>query len=256
MMWASTGTLLLLAGCGGGGSSINTGPATGQSSPGGIWQGIESVSGRPVTGIVDESGNFQFVRSDDLQYVGTATVSGTSLAANMDGILPLGYAFNDSSHHGTGTVKGTITARTSIQSNTTFTTDNNTPSAGTLNLTFDTSYNRASALATIAGNFVDAVNKTSTAVLSIDSNGVMFSQDSVSGCVLNGSVSILNASYNAYKVQFNYASCTGDLSALNGVQFSGFATLNNSLSPETLLVAGIGASGNLKYSQVLRLNRN
>jgi len=58
----------------------------------------------------------------------------------------------------------------------------------------------------------------------VGSNGGLFSQDSVSGCVLNGTVSVINASYNAYKIQFDYASCTGQAAALNGIQFSGLAT--------------------------------
>jgi hypothetical protein len=249
----AAGTLFLLAGCGGGGSGLSGG---GNPNPtgtaGGIWRGTESVSKLSVIGIVDESGQFQFVRSDGVQYVGTATVNGTSLTANLEGIVPLGFTFGDGSHHGTGSLTGTLDPRKTITSTTKFTTDFNNSDSGTLNLTFDPLYDRASSLTTVSGNFVNAAG---SAVVTVGTNGAIFSQDANTGCVLNGSISIINATYNAYKVQFDYASCVGTTAALNGVQFTGLAMLDNTVPPEQIVAAATGQSGNTKYSVVLRFNR-
>jgi hypothetical protein len=251
MIVAAATTAFVLAGCGGGSTvGNNTGPNS--ASPGGIWRGTESVSGLQVTGLVDESGNFHFLRADGVQYVGTASVSGTSLSASVEGFVPLGFTFPDGSSHGTGTISGTLDTRKSLSANTQFKTDNNNTSTGTLNLTFDTLYNRASSLTTLSGNFTNASNQ---AVVTVNSNGSLFSQDAASGCVLNGTASIINATYNAYKVQFDYANCIGQASALNGVQFSGLAMLDNSVVPERIVIGVTGQSGNVKYSVVLQLNR-
>jgi hypothetical protein len=104
----------------------------------------------------------------------------------------------------------------------------------------------------ISGNFVNAAG---SAVVTVGTNGSIFSQDANSGCVLNGSVTIINASYNAYKVQFDYANCVGQAAALNGVQFTGLAMLDNTVPPEQIVAAATGQSGNTKYSVVVRLNR-
>jgi hypothetical protein len=205
-----------------------------------------------VTGIVDESGNFNFVRGDGVQYVGVASVLGLSLTANIEGIVPPGFAFPDGSGHGTGTITATIQARQTISASTKFQTDLGSVSTGTLNLTFDTLYNRPSSLTTLSGNFTNAANSV---VVTVGSNGALFSQDSVSGCVLNGTASVINATFNAYKVTFNYANCVGQASALNGVQFSGLATLDNTVVPERIVGGVTGQSGNIKYSVVLQLNR-
>jgi hypothetical protein len=188
-----------------------------------------------------------------VQYVGTASVSATNgVSANFEGFTPLGYQFSDGSTHGTGSVSGPLQERTSMTLTTTFKTDAGSTSNGTLDLTFDSQYNRSSALTTISGNFV---NPKSGAVVTVSSNGTVFSQDAASGCVLNGTVSIINASYNAYRVQFSYASCTGASAALNGVQFSGLATLENSVSPEQAIVGVTGQSGNVKLAVVYDLTR-
>jgi hypothetical protein len=243
--------LSLLAGCGG--STVGNNPGSTNATPGGIWRGNESVSGLQVVGLVDENGNFNFVRADGVQYVGGATVSGTSLKANVEGIVPRGYQFPDGSGHGTGTISGTIQARQSLAANTSFKTDAGNTSTGTLNLTFDAVYNRTSSLTTLSGNFTVA---GTSVVVTVGSNGSLFSQDPASGCVLNGNASIINATYNLYKIQFDYASCVGQAAAFNGVQFSGMATLDSTASPEQIIMAATGTSGNIRYSLVLRLNRS
>jgi hypothetical protein len=228
-------------------------PPAAKASPGGIWRGTDSISGFPVIGIVDESGDFQFIRTDNVQYTGTASVSTTnSVSASFEGFTPLGYQFADGSAHGAGTVTGPLQERMSMSLTTTFKTDKGTTSNGTLDLTFDTQYNRSSSLTTISGNFKNGQNG---AVVTVGSNGSIFSQDAASGCVLNGTVSVIDASYNAYRVQFSYASCTGESAALNAVQFSGLATLDNAVSPEQAVVGVTGQSGNTKLAVVYDLVR-
>jgi hypothetical protein len=84
----------------------------------------------------------------------------------------------------------------------------------------------------------------------------VFAQNPSNGCVLNGTVSIINASYNAYRVQYSYASCQGQEAVLNGVQFGGLATLDNTASPERAIVGVTGQSGGTKYAIVSVLNRS
>jgi len=203
-----------------------------------------------VIGLIDEAGEFHFIQSDNVQYVGTATVSGNSINAIFDGFTQIGTAFADQTTHGTGTVSGSIQQRSSLTLNTQFTTDGGTSASGTLNLTFDTLYNRASSLAAIAGNY-----SSNGEVVTVDSNGNVFAQDPTSGCVTNGTVSIINASYNAYKVQFSYADCAGQYSVLNGLTFSGMATLDNTRSPETAIIGVTAQSGNNRLAAVLQLTR-
>src|SRR6185437_15206022 len=250
----------LLTACGGGGGSSNTstGGNTGGStptnaSPCGIWRGTDTISGLQVIGLVDEAGEFHFMRSDEAQYVGTASVSGTSVTSSFDGYAPLGTSFTDGSTHGTGSVSGTVTARTSLSLNSQFKTDSGSSSSGTLDLTFDTLYNRASALATIAGNFT---NPQTNVVVTVNSDGSVFSQDPTTGCVLNGTVSIINASYNAYRITFAYASCTGAGAVLNGVQFTGLGTLDNTVTPERAILCVTGTSSGTTYALVFQLNRS
>src|ERR1700716_1108994 len=113
----AAGVAFLLTSCGGS-STVGGGPPPSSTSPGGIWHGTESVSGLQVTGLVDESGNFHFLRGDGVQYVGAATVSAASLTANLEGIVPVGFVFADGSHHGTGSITATLQARKTITAST------------------------------------------------------------------------------------------------------------------------------------------
>lgn len=241
--------------CGGGGSSSDSGTTTttANASPGGIWRGTESVTGLEILGLITESGKFHFIRADGVQYVGTASTSGSSISANFEGFTPFGMSWSDGSTHGTGSTSGTIQARSSITGTTQFRTDAGTATNGTGNLTFDALYDRASSLETLSGNFMDS---TTGVVVTVNSNGSAFAQNPATGCVMNRSVSIINASYNAYRVEFSYASCHGQAAALNGVQFSGIATLDNTVSPERGVVGVTGQSGGTRYAVVSTLTRS
>jgi hypothetical protein len=245
--------LALLASCGGGGGyggGNNSTPPN--ASPGGIWMGTDSITGLAVEGIIDEGGEGHFIRSDGVQYIGTAITSGNSFSANVDAYTALGTTFPDGSSHATGTVTGTIDERVSITADTNFTTDKGTVTNGTLNLTFSQLYNQPSSLAAIAGNYTDVASGTA---VSVDASGVISAQDANTGCVINGNVTLIDAAYNAYGVQVSYANCLGTAAVLNGATLTGLAALDTSSNPVQVIAGVSGTNGGVTYAIVYTLNR-
>ena len=232
------GLFVLLSACGGGGGyhSAMTTPIA-NASPGGIWNGTDSSTGLTVQGLVTETGRFEFIRSDGAQFIGTVNVSNFSLSGTVTGFTPIGTTFADGSTSGTGTLTGSVAARTSMAVIIAFTTSKGTTTTIGLPLLFDPLYNVTSSLATIAGNYTES--GTGTAV-SVSASGAVFAQEMTTGCVVNGTVSIIDATYNAYDVSYTYANCTGAYTVLNGVTATGLATLDTALSPAQAI---IGISG-------------
>lgn len=243
-------SLLSLAACGGGSSSSDPPPTTNQSV-GGIWTSQYTVTSGTNNGdvinaqaIVDEQGDFYFLAVNNTNGCaslgfGQASVSGSAVTATSDwGLVTWttvnGVAANcvepDGSTAGTGSITGTVAQRSSLTLTETDTTSNGTMSSPTTTTwTYNSSYSQASSLATIAGNYTDG-----SATMSIDSNGVIFEQDS-NGCVLNGQVSIPAAAYNAYTFSLSFNGCPN---VPNGTTASGIATFDSTQSPNQL-VAGI-----------------
>lgn len=242
----------LVCDCGGGPyTRSGGGGGPNNASVGGIWTGTDPVSQLALTGLIDEAGAFHFIRSDGAQYVGRATTNGMAVGSSFDGYTVQGQAFPDGSRHGTGQLNGTVAERSSITATFQFTTDAGTTSNGTLNLTFSSTYDVPSALGTIAGNYTDPASGD---VYSITSSGAVTWQDATTGCVGNGTVTIIDASFNLYQFNFDMANCTGSAAVFNGVQFTGFATLNSALSPPQIVAAATGTGAGVTYSLTLTLN--
>jgi hypothetical protein len=243
----------LVCDCGGGPYTRSGGGGGGGSNAlvGGIWTGTDPVSQLALTGLIDEAGVFRFIRGDGVQYVGTATTNGMTVTSSFNGYTAHGQTFPDGSRHGTGQLNGTITERSSITATFQFTTDTGTTSNGTLSLTFSSSYDVPSALGAIAGNYTDP---TSGDVYSITSAGAVTWQDATTGCMGNGTITIIDATYNLYQFDFDMANCTGSAVVFNGTQFTGFATLDSSLSPAQLVAAATGTGAGVTYSLTLTLN--
>jgi hypothetical protein len=242
---------VLAAGC----NSSDTGSGSGSTgstnaSATGVWTGNDTTSGLTVTAIINAAGQATFIRSDGVQFTGTADVSASTLAVSVNGYSNFPTTFADGSNHGIGTLNGSVTTASTISATLTFTTDGNTAIAGNWSLSYASIATDASSTGAISGNYTD--NSTG-AVLSINTNGVMTSQ-AASGCVLNGSVSTSDSSHNIYEVAYSYANCTGGDAALNGVQFTGLATLNSAQSPALLLMAVAGASTTAEYGIVSTLS--
>ena len=231
--------LLLLVGLqscndGGSGNSGSGGGAGVNASPGGIWNGNDPYTGDALIGIVTESGEFTFIRSDSTQYVGTVTTSGNDIAGTYTAVAPPGTSFTDGSTYATGTIAGTIKARSAISVTVTFTTANGTNlGSKTLSLTFNPLYDTGSSLSAISGNYLDP---TDNSIISVSASGVVFSQDATTGCVINGQVSIIDASYNAYQISYTFADCLGTAAYLNGTTATGLGVLDTAVSPITAYV--------------------
>jgi hypothetical protein len=241
----------LLASCDewGSGSSSST-----NVDPGGIWTGVDTVGGgEQMVGIVTEDGQANFIDQNGIQYVGTIDMSGDTFTVNIQGYAPFGSTFSDGSTHGTGTATGTITARQSISGTTTFTTDAGTTTTGALTLTFNALYNVPSSLATIAGSYTD---QATGSVVTISSDGTIFSQNPATGCVINGTASIINASYNAYGFQIEYANCKGVYAKLNGIPLAGLGLFDNTASPAAIIAGGTSSSGGVNYGIAYELNQS
>jgi hypothetical protein len=242
-------TLLGLFGaCGGGGGGggapvVAQMPPPTNASPGGIWNGTDSASSLAVVGIITEAGQLYLIRSDGAQFTGTASVSGTTVSGDLLGFAPFGATFADGSNHGTGTLSGTVTERSTLNLVIVFTTSAGTATTSTLPMSFNATYNNASSLATIAGTFT-AVDGT---VVTVSAGGSVTGQNAANGCVINGLISVINPSYNAYGVSYSFASCTGQYAVLNGVTETGLGTLNTVALP---VQATIGVSATVGTQMV------
>ena len=251
-----TGTLAIAAALAAGCNSTDTGSGSGSTtttnaSATGVWSGTDSTNDLTVTAIINAAGQATFIRSDGVQFVGTADVSANNLAVTVDGYTNFPAAFADGSIHGIGTVMGTVTTASTLTATLSFTTDGNTAIAGTWSLSYLAISGDASSTGAISGNYTDS---TTGAVLSITSSGVMSSQDTSTGCMLNGSVSTADSSHNVYEVAYSYENCAGSYAVLNSVQFTGLATLNIAQSPSQLVIAVAGSSNTAKYGIVSTLN--
>jgi hypothetical protein len=228
------------------GSSTTT-----NASATGVWSGTDSVSGLSVTAFINSGGQATFIRGDGAQFVGSAQVSGDTLAVTVDGYSDFPAAFSDGSTYGLGTLSGTVTTGSTITATLSFTTNDGTAIGGSWSLTFQSQSNSGSSTSAVSANYTDAVTG---AVLSITSNGDMTEQNASNGCVLNGSISTGDTSQDIYEVAYSFGNCTGTYAVLNGVQFTGLASLNTSVSPAQLVMGVTGASSTSKYAIISTLN--
>jgi hypothetical protein len=230
--------LLLLAGCGKGGST----PSSTDAKVGGLWTGTLTVNGVDYTAsaISSESGEWELLETDSAsgfgaQYWGMISAAGDQLSGSFSGaVLDQANSFSDGSTRGTGTVSGTVNERSSIAATLSFTTSLGTATTGQLTLTYDSSYEQLSSLATIAGNYTNTASP-GTDVLSIDDAGVLSYTDPLTTqCTAAGTVTVLDSSYSVYGAEMTFSNCAGAYSVLNGVSIQGLASVDTSTSPRSL----------------------
>lgn len=241
-----------LVACGGGGGGSGSGsPPPPNASAGGLWVGT-LTDGTGVVAIVAENGDFHVLQEDGVQHFGTVTTSQSSVSSSFVGVTLIGTTFPDGATHGTGTLTGTVQERVRLSATSSFRTSAGTNSSTGVTLDYDPLHERDSSLAAVAGNYQDFATGS---IVSIDANGSAFTQDPLTGCVTNGTLSIIDSRFNVYRVQYSYSSCQGAFAVLNGVNFRGLATLDNTTPPEALIIFATGVVGTDGYGDVHLLLR-
>jgi len=238
--------LLLLSACGGGKMT----PVS-DSTLGGLWTGTLTVNGVAHTAYAmsAETGELALLENDTAsgfgaQYWGTISASTDQLSGSVNGaVLDQALPFSDGSFRGTGTVSGTIHQRSSITATIAFTTSLGTAISGQLSLAYDSSYEQASSLATISGNYTN-VKTPGTDVLSISSAGdLTYTDPLTTQCMATGTVSIVNASYSVYAGELTFSNCNNAYAYLNGVSVQGLGNVDPGTSPKPLLFLMHGMVG-------------
>lgn len=214
--------------------------------------------------LIDGSGDFDIIRTgclspnfesgcsstspaDLAQFVGTAAASGTNFpTSNLQGFEPTGGAtFSDGSTHGSGSVGGTVSAAVSVNANYTFTTDSNTSYTGSLSLSYSAQSTTGSSISAIGTSFTDPTDAATTLAIN-NATGAVTGQinilNSTATCQVSGTVAILNSHYDVYGITLSFSACSGAYVGLQNATLKGFATLNTSVSPATLLVGVAGQS--------------
>lgn len=241
---------LAIAGCNGSIDGGMSNPMPTNASATGIWGGTDSVTGMNVAGYIDSAGEAVFIRSDGVQFAGATQVSGDTLVAAVVAYTNFGSTFHDGSTYGLGTLNGTVASGSTLTLALSFTTNAGTAETGSWSLTFSTLTNSGSSLNTISANYTDTA---SGSVISISGNGVMSGQNPANSCVVNGTISIINSSYDIYQVSLTYQNCTGSYAVLNGLQLTGLAVFNPNTSPTQMTISVAGASPSGKFGIVLYL---
>jgi hypothetical protein len=183
-----------------------------------------------VLGLVAETGELFFnaggAINGGVYYVGKFSVDGNTINADIDAIAMQDSHYPDGATVGTGTLGGQIVAHTPIDGGVTINTDPTPPAEGhkysnSLSLTFGGQYNRASSLATIAGNY-----GSSSLALTISADGVLFAQDAGTGCVIKGAITTIDTRFNMYAVSLSTMNCAAEFGVPDGAQLMGLATRN------------------------------
>ena len=180
-------------------------------SPGGIWRAADGT-----VAIIDQSPRAHIVQPDGVQYVGnlTGVNSGVKKICFLDKpysflhvALPLGMTLPGGVLEAKGSVNGEWKRRQGDLD--IWGTLDVTP-GGDIHLSFSGAYDALHAqrpqVAALAGTYHPATDPDSE-VVTIDANGVVFSQNAATGCVVNGSIETVNSDYNVYRLDLTYSSC-------------------------------------------------
>lgn len=241
--------LLGLASCTGTDIGSSTPPPPNASATG-IWGGTDSATGLSLIGYINSAGQAVFIRGDGVQFVGATQVSADTLVAAVVGYADFGTTFSDGSSYGLGTLNGTVTTGSSLALSLTFTTNGGTREDSSWTLAYNSLSNSGSSLGTISANYTDSANGS---VVTISADGVMTGQNPQNGCVLNGTVTVTNSTYDVYQVAVTFENCTGSYAPLNGLQLTGLAAVNNGTSPAQVTIGLSGANAMGKFAIVLNL---
>lgn len=222
-------TMSIVGGCGGDVQVVdNPAPPPSNESVGGIWDSVPTSFT-----LVDENG-LLFSRTVD-STTQCVTVTQGNLVTDLTSVSGNGSVVTSCPSTNdvySGVVfSGAVSQRKTLDLTETSTSDG---SVVTTNYTYDYKlYEHTSSISRIVGNWETSPSN----VLSINSDGTIFSQDGNTGCVVNGVASLLSDdALNTYSVSMTYSNCQGADAVLNGYTAIGLLTRDYSASPNTLYI--------------------
>jgi hypothetical protein len=241
---------VFLAACGGGGGGGGGPPPPVDQQIGGIWEGTDS-GGTAIVALFTESGRLHWLAETGEQGFGTGSVNGSAVTFNYTLVSELGFTFPDGSTSATCSGSGTIQQRQTLAVTVNCTTTLGTTFSASASLIYSSVYDLDSALSVIAGNYDDE-----GLVFNINANGVIFEQEPVTGCVLNGQITIIDSNFNAYDVSMSFSSCVAPFDVLNGSPFTGLVVYDNTAPPpDEIVIAVTGAVAGVTFAIVFALDR-
>jgi len=247
-------SLAACGGGGGGGGARNVTPAAAvPQSEGGIWFGFDST-GETVSFYVAENGkSFASLRPAGglLPSFGVGAIDVTSnnlISGSLDlqgPVIPPTIFPEDLAC----SISGSVVERQSLQLDVSCSDVNGVVYDEALNLNYDTSYERDSSLAALAGNYTREF-RPATNVLTIAPDGTISGMvDNAPQCLVDGTASIIDANYTFIDVTWTLSSCTDSFGFFEGVEMSGFAfqTLDPAGDPEAYYFGLTGETQNGIY---------
>ncbi len=195
-------------------------------NPAGIWDVTGTINGNVVSEVALMAGGKYYALASTDEFGCADLRSGTYMAAG--GV----YAGSSFAGNGTALLLNGCSAPVGQTGYVAYTLTGNLMNTS-LNLSFDLAgnllpalggtldklYSEPSSLDRLVGNWTDAGN-----TLTINPDGTFFEQQST-GCVVNGSYTIIDATHNLYNVSLQVSNCTGSNA---GIAFAGLAYLDDS----------------------------
>lgn len=216
---------VLVAGCGGG-FDVTTTTVPGETGPastvGGIWRS-RTNAGYSIQMFVAENGVMMVTDTDPSVGGGMLVLTGSNDVMGSFRLKTLSALPGQASGtERTCTIEGSATERRYLQLTLDCEFQGGGSSKGAVTMFYDRSYETASSLDVIAGNYL-AFN-SQTDILNVNADGVLFGMltDSGADCTVNGRAEIIDADYSLYGFEISLSSCQGSQSArFEGASLSG-----------------------------------
>jgi hypothetical protein len=195
----------------------------------GIWGGtiLSDFTGPHETvGLISEENDAQFFSTTGAQIVGNAEVLGNIFRMDAVAYAPFGTTHVDGSVRGSVDVRGLVT--TGFQSTGSFV---GVGDSGTYDIFYDALYERSSSLARVEGSWVtpSPTGGITDLVVTVEPTGQFTGAGD--GCTYNGTISLIDTNFNAYRMSVEVLNCGGITGTYSGLgALSDDQSLNDTLS--------------------------
>jgi hypothetical protein len=203
---------LTLTACGGGGSSSNgstsglpsTSP-TSKSTTAGLWKGsiVSTTTGQAssVVALTGLDGHSVWMTTDGRVWGGQVPMAGDHFDTTFSGHMYDGVHFPDGTNHGTTSMM--------IEHHSTTATSGSyagSGDTGTFNMSLSPMWDRPASVGMVAGVYTRSTSNGYTMTMTMSTNGQLTGSDS-RGCLINGAVSVPDATHNLYTLNATVTSC-------------------------------------------------